>query len=185
MIMNKKATTKVFFLTALVIVVILSIIIFSISYFTTDKAGSNKDQALISGNLYNSLSDCSKITNIQERDYCYYNFFVLKEQVTSLEDCKKITSNSANSARRDSCYGKLAELREDKSICDNYESSYFKPLCLSAVACKTGDVSTCQMFEKYSGSTSSDTVLCYKCVAIKNNDGSLCSKIMDNGVRYH
>jgi len=99
-----------------------------------------------------------------------------REEPTSLSDCQSITDQY----QKDSCYREIANLKEDKTICADIQTDFVQSLCYSDVACETGDVSICEMFEKELSPTHADTVLCYKCVAIKNNDISLCEKIKDN-----
>tara|TARA_Y100000310_G_scaffold220343_1_gene221852 strand:- start:684 stop:1799 length:1116 start_codon:yes stop_codon:yes gene_type:complete len=102
-----------------------------------------------------------------------------QKEPTSLSDCQSITDQY----QKDSCYRKIAKLKEDKSICADIQTDFVQSLCYSDVACETGDVSICEMFENELSPTHADTTTCYECVAVKNNDGSLCAKVRDNYIR--
>lgn len=127
-----------------------------------------------------SKEDCEIISDTQTRDVCYYNVFVKQEKVESLEDCNKM---AVKKFLKEACYAKVAELKGDKTICPEIQTESTKSVCYSDVACVTGDISICEMFETEKSPTNAATVLCYKCVAKKLDDESVCEKIKDNYVR--
>ena len=97
---------------------------------------------------------------------------------TSLSDCQY-----SDQYQQDDCHRDVAKLQKDKSICTDIQTDFVKDLCYHDVACETGDISICEMFENELTPTHSNTVLCYKCAAIANNDDSLCELVRDIGVR--
>lgn len=189
--MNKKGGAGI----VILIVVIIIVLVMSIgAYLFFNRDVSSKDslqdslgrlkQALEEQteeeNSPTSLEECPQITDSYDRDSCYFNFLAKKEQVSSLEQCDKIT---VNTAWKTTCYNKFAKISGDKTICADIEPDLIQDKCYFDVACEIGDISICEMFEEDKGTTYSSTVLCYKCVAIKNNDESICEKIHDNGVK--
>jgi hypothetical protein len=71
---------------------------------------------------------CTKISNIpnEEKDGCYTQV-ALKTENPSL--CLQVD----NPTTKDICYGNIANVKGDVSICDNVKNSDWKILCISAV----------------------------------------------------
>ena len=93
----------------------------------------------------------------------------------SVDDCENLEGYS-----KESCYRKVAELTLDKSICELVEDYYGRISCYTDVVCETGDISICEMLEEELGRSYSSTSICYYCVALVNNDVTVCEKIWDN-----
>lgn len=97
---------------------------------------------------------------------------------TSLTDCQGLTGTGL-----EVCYKEVAKVTGDKTICARISTDWEQNNCYFGVACETGDISICEDFENELGPTYSTTALCYKCVAIKNQDELVCDKIRDTPVQ--
>jgi len=90
------------------------------------------------------------------------------------------------------CIYEVGKATNDKGVCMElignsdpkfcYTDTYCN-LCISDVACDTGDITICDGFKEVQGPRNAGTVLCYKCVAIFSKDLSICAVIQDTGVK--
>ncbi len=100
---------------------------------------------------------------------CYYDFDSKGDWVRSCQD----EEEEINIEKPE--YNSIEE-------CENLQDTS-RSICYYEVACKTGDVSICEMFEEEKGYSHASTTTCYSCVAVTNEDGALCNKVFDNYLR--
>lgn len=99
---------------------------------------------------------------------CYYDFDSKGDWVRSCQDEEEIGIEKPE-------YNSVKD-------CENLQDPS-RSICYGDVACKTGNISICEMFEEEKGYSYSSTSSCYSCVAVTNGDGTLCSKVFDNYLR--
>jgi len=126
------------------------------------------------GIQYTSVDDCNNITDAAQKNSCFVEVAKLKKDVS--------ICNFVQTGKED-CYIEIAKLKKSKETCYLIQITYIKNECLSEVACVTGDLSLCELFESEFGSASLTTVYCYDCVAKQSNTPSLCEKIVNTTVK--
>jgi len=72
----------------------------------------------------NDLSDCDKIGDMYEKEYCYGDIAIARK---NLSICDDITTEVI----KNGCYGGVAKAKGDPSICDKIPNKFYKELCYS------------------------------------------------------
>ncbi len=101
----------------LVISIIIVILILAIIFYIYSKDENNQDNNSSWGDI-NSLSQCEKIVNQEEKDWCIWNVAINTENADNcLEISKKTKYNTEKFLLRDYCYETLAFNIGDITLC--------------------------------------------------------------------
>lgn len=141
-------------------------------------------------------SNCDRISEQEKRSTCYWNYFLVKKNDLSKNDCDKhlvglakslcyqgVAQNTgqcnlcgldSDEQEKGLCYVSCAEKSGDVKWCDSSFSDYYKDACFDNFVDKTNDPSLCEKFietKKREG--------CYWTLATRLKRTDLCNKISD------
>jgi len=68
---------------------------------------------------------CEKLQDSLEKENCYY-FYATRNEILDLSSCDKIQTQDL----KDKCYGSIAGIKNDETLCNNVLNQTLKELCI-------------------------------------------------------
>lgn len=127
-----------------------------------------------------TLEECEIIEEDIQREGCYHQILGLDKEAEKLSDCDVFVINQQ---WKGTCTKVVAVKENNYDYCDLIQPDATRATCVFDIACNTGDVNQCEAYDNDPDEYASTKALCWKCVAITNNNPSLCERSKDLTVR--